>query len=144
MRVMERCRRRRERLALLWPAALALAGVTALGCASGRPEPPAAEGEEAPATEPTRIVVENANVLDVTVYAVRGGTVVRLGTVSAKTTAAFNLPPIFQQTAAELRFLVDPVGSTAAFLSDQVHVQPGDDLELDVKTVLDHSTISVF
>lgn len=79
-----------------------------------------------------------------TVFAVRGATVIRLGIVSAKTSREFELPELLQGKADEIRFLVDPIGSTEAYLSDSAYVSRGDRITLRVGTVLAQSSVSVF
>jgi hypothetical protein len=122
----------------------AVLAALALACSTTTPGTDGGGQQPALSVEPASIQVENRYKLDVNVYAVRGGNVVRLGIVTAKSQAQYALSESVLAASTSLRFLVDPVGSAAAYLSDPVLVSPGDHIELRVGTVLEQSSISVW
>jgi hypothetical protein len=115
--------------------AIVIQVLLALGCAS-------AEERRAARTGPVSVEVTNHNFLDANVYAVAGGQAVRLGTVTTNSTQTFEVPPAIPLTH-DLRFLVDPIGSSGAFLSDEIVVTGGETVELVIQPNLDLSTVSV-
>ena len=120
------------RPALLLAAALAVAAagtMTALGgCAStGR----------GPASGPfAELVIQNDNSRIVTVYAVRSGTRMRLGTVSGVSTVTFDLRRDMLESDGRLRVLVEPLGSTSRYFSDPIFVAEGEIVELVVSSLV--------
>jgi hypothetical protein len=65
-----------------------------------------------------------------TIYAIRSGQRVRLGTVTGNSTSRFTIPSNLIFGATTLRFLADPIGSSRTPVSDEISVQPGDEVEL--------------
>jgi hypothetical protein len=93
--------------------------------------------------EPVELTVNNSNYLDVDVFAVRGTSRSRIGSVTGLSTATFLVPA---QNAADgnLQLLVDPIGSSATFLTDKIAVSAGQHVELTVTPVLRMSSYSVW
>ncbi len=89
------------------------------------------------------VVVENRNWQDVTVYALRGGARVRLGTVTSMQTARFVLSTEMTGST-QLRLMADPVGSLETFTSEPVRVEPGDQVQWRLANQLVQSAIFVF
>ena len=116
---------------LLLATALAVAsgGLGALGaCASTT---------RAPASGPfAELVIQNDNSRIVTVYAVRGGTRMRLGTISGVSTATFALRRDMLESDGRLRVLVEPLGSTNRYFSDPIFVDEGETVELVVSSLV--------
>ena len=85
---------------------------------------------KAPPPPKTVVRVTNGDFLDATIYVVRRGQNVRLGTASSNTTTTFVIPAhlVFGSTA--LSFLIDPVGSSRRQATPEVVVDAGDELEL--------------
>jgi hypothetical protein len=121
--------------AISWSRIAPLGLLLALACAS-------AEERRAARPGPVSVEVTNHNLLDANVYAVAGSQTVRLGTVTTNATQAFELPRALPLTH-DLRFLVDPIGSAAAFLSDEIVVTGGEVVELVIQPNLDLSTTTV-
>ena len=78
----------------------------------------------------TSVRVENQGFSDMTIYAIRSGQRVRLGIATGNTTTTFTIPPNLIFGATPLRFLADPLGSNRAPVSDEITVQPGDQVRL--------------
>lgn len=93
--------------------------------------------------EPVVVIVNNSNYLDVDVFAVRGTSRARVGSVTGLSSATFTVPAHFAADG-NLQLLVDPIGSNATYLTDKIAVGPGQSLELTVAAVLRMSSYSVW
>ena len=116
-------------------AALAALTIDAAACArknASKPEP-----------ERTAVTVRNDNWLDVTVFAVRGGARTRLGFVTGMGRGTFPVPSDFVPDGV-LQLMVDPVGSSATYVTDRIVVSSGQRVELTVATVLRMSSFAVW
>lgn len=78
----------------------------------------------------TSVRVENQGFADMTVYAIRSGQRVRLGIATGNSTTTFTIPPNLIFGATPLRFLADPIGGRGTPVSDEITVQPGDQVRL--------------
>ncbi len=92
---------------------------------------------------PATVRVANYNWLDVNVYAVQGGTRVRLGSVTSMSNGTFQLPARFLQQSSPVRLLVDPIGSTEGHMTEGIMVQSGQQISFSVQNALQFSSISV-
>jgi hypothetical protein len=100
---------------------------------------PAASEMRSPAT----VRVANYNWMDVNVYAVQGGTRIRLGTVTTMNTSTFRLPERFLTGTTGVRLMVDPIGSTEGYVTDGILVHGGQQISFNVQNSLQFSSISV-
>jgi hypothetical protein len=78
----------------------------------------------------TTLRVENQGFSDMTIYAIRSGQRIRLGTATGNQTTTFTIPSNLIFGATPLRFLADPIGSDRTPVSDEITVQPGDQVRL--------------
>ena len=85
---------------------------------------------QAPEQATATLRVENQGFADMTIYAVRSGQRTRLGTVTGNSTSRFTIPSNLIFGATTLRCLADPIGSTRTPVSDEITVQPGDEVQL--------------
>ncbi|HET7232696.1 MAG TPA: hypothetical protein VFJ16_21980 [Longimicrobium sp.] len=92
---------------------------------------------------PATVRVSNFNWMDVNVYAVQGGTRVRLGTVTSMSNGTFQLPSRFLQQSSSVRLLVDPIGSTEGYMTDGILVHGGQQISFSVQNSLQFSSFSV-
>jgi len=97
----------------------------------------------APPPEPVEVTVNNSNYLDVDVFAVRGTSRSRIGSVTGLSSATFLLPA-HHAADGNLQLLVDPIGSNATYLTDKIAVNPGQHVELTVTAVLRMSSYAVW
>jgi hypothetical protein len=107
------------------PVALLLA-VMLLGVACRRGS---TRGDES-MTEPTMLRVDNRAFSDMTIYALRSGQRVRLGIANGNSTTRFQIPSYLIFGATPLRFLADPIGASGTPVSEEITVQPGDEVVL--------------
>ena len=117
----------------------ALAGLAIDAAACSRHHPSAA----APPPEPVVVIVTNSNYLDVDVFAVRGTSRSRVGSVTGLSSATFSLPAHYAPDG-NLQLLVDPIGSNATYLTDKIAMGPGQHIELTVAAILRMSSYSVY
>ncbi len=89
------------------------------------------------------VLVDNRNWQDVTIYALRGGLRVRLGTVTSMQTARFVLSTEMTGST-RLRLMADPVGSLGTFTSEPLRVEPGDQVQWRLANELVQSAIFIF
>jgi hypothetical protein len=81
----------------------------------------------------TRVRVENQAFLDMNVYVISdGGGRTRLGTVTGNTNHEFVIPEYIIGPANTVRFLVEPIGSNHAPISNSLSVQPGQTVTLTI------------
>ena len=106
-----------------WMMALTLATLAA-GCTHNQPDPNA---EPAPVT---RLRVQNQAFLDMTIYVFRGPQRLRLGIANGNSTTRFTIPASLIFGATPLRFQADPIGSTRQSISEEITVNPGDEVTL--------------
>jgi hypothetical protein len=118
--------RRRAVRSLAAGACLALAAVAPLALAGCRRTPRAPEAP-APATT---IRVENRSFDNVVVYALRSSQRMRLGQVNANATATLRIPSYIMNGTTPLRFLADPIGARRTPISQEIVVNPGDEVYL--------------
>ncbi len=74
---------------------------------------------------PTQITVKNHNWSDMTVYALRNGSRMRVGTVISGTQERFTLPAGFDLRSGDIRLQADPIGSSEVFVSEPMAITPG-------------------
>lgn len=91
------------------------------------------KGANAPAPQDqASVVVQNRAFIDVDVFALYGGSRARLGSVTANGSGSFRIPAAVVGAGRELRFMVDPVGSTRQGVSFNMFVRPGERVTLTV------------
>jgi hypothetical protein len=109
-------------------------------CAS---TPEESAGEGTPGVDPlipnqeaqgrrTTLRVDNQAFNDMTIYVVRGGSRQRIGQVTGATTALLTIPENMVGGGATLQFQADPVGSNRAPISEDINVNPGDEVRLTI------------
>jgi len=114
-----------SRRALVLAAALAAAALAAASCV-GR-------GKNAPVpVERTTVRVVNQGFLDRHVYVYQGMARTRLGTVTGNSTQVLTIPPSIVTMLARLRFVADGIGGRAPVWTDEISVEPGDQVVLTI------------
>jgi membrane-bound serine protease (ClpP class) len=92
----------------------------------------------------TRAEIRNYNWGDVRVYVLRSGTRMRLGTVTSMNSSDFEIADGQLGIGSQIQLLAEVIGSSERFLSQQVQVQPGLVLHLDVANVIQQSAFSYY
>jgi hypothetical protein len=102
---------------------LLLAGALAsLGCRTGH----ARSEEEGPLR--TTIEVQNEDFNDMTVYVLANGARTRLGIAPGNKTTVLTIPDYLLNGVPVMRFVADPIGGNRTPVSEEVNVNPGDQL----------------
>jgi len=96
----------------------------------------------APRTEST-VTVTNYNWFDVKVYAVRGRSKFRLGTVTSFTTAKLRLPAAVTSEASDFRLRVELIGSAQSYTTETLLFNRGDQVEWVINSQLSMSYYSI-
>jgi len=110
--------------------ALMAACAVLVGCGSGR-----SASTAGPERLPTTVLVDNQSFMDMTVYVLRGGQRVRLGTATAVARSRFTIPQGIIFGLETLRFLADPIGSNRRPVSEEITVREGDEVVLRIPPV---------
>lgn len=108
--------------AIRYIALLAVLAVAACG--------PASRQARGPESAQTTVRVENRNFLDMNVFVLRGGQRIRLGMVPGTSTRVLTIPQSLIFGSTSLRFLADPIGSRQTPISDDIVVNPGDQVTM--------------
>jgi hypothetical protein len=89
------------------------------------------------------IIVQNSNWLDMNVYAVRGGSRMRLGTVTSMGRERFRLPRYMVEGIGGLQLVADPIGSRDVYSSQPIMISPGQRIEWKLENNLALSSFAV-
>jgi hypothetical protein len=108
------------------------AAILAVGLLTGCSASQKAGTTPAPAQQQTTLKVDNQAFLDMTIYVLNGAQRVRLGIAGGKTVTSLTIPAYLIHGVAPLRFLADPIGGKRAPVSDEIAVQPGDEVSLTI------------
>ena len=113
-------RARRAPLAALVAVAAWFSAAACVGTGKNAPTP----------IERTTVRVENRGFLDRNIFVVRSGQRIRLGTVSGNSTAVLTIPPGIVATVTSLAFIADPIGAPRPPVTQEITVNPGDQVVL--------------
>ena len=124
-------RRATRRRPLLLHLALGAALLTLPACAStgGGTADAGAEAQRTP-QRPTTVLVDNRGFLDMTIYVVRGGQRIRLGTANGHSSTRFTIPSHLIFGTTTLQFLADPIGGSRTPVSNEIAVGEGEEVQL--------------
>ncbi len=101
------------------------------------PDPNSPEGDVV-------FMVENRRSDDVVVELVRDGQRQRLGLVTAQSKTAFTAPWSRVLNASRVALLLHPIGSSARYVTENLILRPGSEVELTVNQSLRQSVVSVY
>ena len=106
---------------------LAMLGLAAVaGCSASKNA-----AESAPTPEKQAVLsVDNRAFLDMTVYVLNGPQRVRLGIAGGKSVTQLTIPAYLVRVPRSLRFLADPIGGGRTPASEEIMVEPGDEVSL--------------
>jgi hypothetical protein len=81
---------------------------------------------------PTTLVVDNQGFPDMTIYIYEGSRRIRLGIVTGHSEQRFTLPKYLVRTITSLRFEADPIGGNRSSFSNEITVNPGEEVTLRI------------
>lgn len=89
------------------------------------------------------VIVENHGWEDVRVYALRHGSRMRVGMVTAMNTGRFTLKPGMVDPAGYVQLVLQPIATRQGMVMQRIPLWNGDVVHLDVQNVLAHSSFTV-
>jgi hypothetical protein len=90
--------------------------------------PPASNGPQ----PDTYVYVDNQGFTDMDIYAISGGQRIRLGTAVGVRKSKFKLPDYLVGGMQQVRFLARPIAGNRSPVSEQITIQPGEDVTLTI------------
>jgi hypothetical protein len=78
----------------------------------------------------TTLKVQNDALLDMSVYVLREGQRMRLGTATAHAATVMTIPPAVFFGPTALQFEADPIGASRKPVTEEITVSPGDEVTL--------------
>ncbi len=118
-----------------------LLAMSLTGAAACSHNPPSDDGPD-PRFDPIPIHVRNENFLDAIVYVVVSGVSRRLGMVTGNSAGDFTVPWSLGSTSG-ITLAVHPIGGRSGFTLPTVNVGVGQIVDLEIGSVLIHSTVTV-
>ena len=131
-------------IAWFFAAAAAALMVSALACSTPRQN--LAEDEPAPAQSGRQgfsLVINNRHYLDVNIFMHHDGQTTRVETVTGSSSAALMVPGWMLGKGSVIRLSAEPVGDVARYVTDNLVIQPGQIVELDVENAIGRSSYRV-
>ncbi len=107
---------------------LAGAGLALALSACAHHVPPASNGPQ----PDTYVNVDNQGFTDMDIYAISGGQRIRLGTAVGVRKSRFKLPGFLVGGMQQVRFLARPIAGNRSPVSEQITIQPGEDVTLTI------------
>ena len=80
----------------------------------------------------TILRVDNQSFNDMRIYVIQGGQRIRVGTANGKQTSTFKLPRSVISGFTTVRVQAVPIGANGNSVSEEISVQPGEELELRI------------
>jgi hypothetical protein len=106
--------------------ATALATLALIGCGGHNTGPGIVPNE------PTTVRVENQRFNDMRIYVYQSSQRIRLGTAGGLSTATFKIPKSVMAGITTLRFQAVPIGGVGSAVSEEITVNPGEELVLRI------------
>ena len=120
-------RRRLTRLASTTTLLLLCALTFAAACSGNTRKDQAAEP-----IPPTYLSVDNRAYLDMTIYVYKSSQRIRLGTATGNNTTKMLIPANLIFGITPLRFQASPIGGRRQPTSEEINVEPGDEVQLHI------------
>lgn len=80
----------------------------------------------------TTVEIINNNFYDMNIFIVRSGQRIRLGNVRGNGSRVLTIPAYIADTGGSFRFLADPIGGNRGPISQEMYVNPGDEVRLTI------------
>jgi hypothetical protein len=114
----------------------------ALSCAGPR-QKVENEPSPSPVSDGFELTLNNHHWLDINVFVLHDGEASRVTTVTASSSQSLILPLWMLGESKIVRIIAEPVGEVGSYTTDQLRVDPGQSVELNVESVLSKSNYSV-
>jgi len=127
--------------------ALCSLAVVALACTTPRqnlkPEPEPASKTGTSNRAGFALVLHNRNYLDVNVFVQHDGQASRVGTVTGSSSTAMDVPSWMVGKGGLVQLIAEPIGDNSRYVTDNLLIQPGQMVELNVESLIARSNYSV-
>jgi hypothetical protein len=100
-------------------------------------------GAPSPLADGFELTLNNHHWLDINVFVLHDGEASRVTTVTASSSQSLILPLWMLGESKIVRIIAEPVGEAGSYATDQLRVDPGQSVELNVESVLSKSNYSV-
>jgi hypothetical protein len=101
------------------------------------------EPSPSPVADGFELTLNNHHWLDINVFVQHDGEASRVTTVTASSSQTLILPLWLLGESKIVRIIAEPVGEEGSYTTDQLRVDPGQLVELNVESVLSKSNYSV-
>jgi hypothetical protein len=116
--------------------------IPVLACAGPR-QKLETEPSPSPVADGFELTLNNHHWLDINVFVQHDGEASRVTTVTASSSQSLILPLWLLGESKIVRIIAEPVGEAGSYATDQLRVDPGQSVELNVESVLSKSNYSV-
>jgi hypothetical protein len=82
--------------------------------------------------QPTTLRVDNQSFNDMRIYVIQGGQRIRVGTATGKNVSTFKLSKSVITGTTTVKVEAVPIGANGHSVSEEISVQPGEELELRI------------
>jgi hypothetical protein len=101
------------------------------------------ESGPSPLADGFELTLNNHHWLDINVFVQHDGEASRVTTVTASSSQSLILPLWLLGESKIVRIIAEPVGQAGSYTTDQLRVDPGQSVEVNVESVLSKSNYSV-
>ena len=116
--------------------------IPVLACAGPR-QKVETDPSPSPVADGFELTLNNHHWLDINVFVLHDGEASRVTTVTASSSQSLILPLWMLGESKIVRIIAEPVGEVGSYTTDQLRVDPGQSVELNVESVLSKSNYSV-
>jgi len=116
--------------------------IPVLACAGPR-QKVETDPSPSPVADGFELTLNNHHWLDINVFVLHDGEASRVTTVTASSSQSLILPLWMLGESKIVRIIAEPVGEAGSYTTDQLRVDPGQSVELNVESVLSRSNYSV-
>lgn len=120
-----------------------LAACLLLGACLGPRQTVRDDSGPSPLADGFELTLNNHHWLDINVFVQHDGEASRVTTVTASSSQSLILPLWLLGESKIVRIIAEPVGEAGSYTTDQLRVDPGQSVELNVESVLSKSNYSV-
>jgi hypothetical protein len=89
------------------------------------------------------LVLHNRNYLDVNIFVQHDGQASRVGTVTGSSSTAMDVPSWMVGKGGLVQLIAEPIGDNSRYVTDNLLIQPGQMVELNVESAIARSNYSV-
>ena len=115
----------------------------AVACSAPRPNLKPQPESQGSSGEGFSLILNNRHYLDVNVFVHHDGQASRVGTVTGSSSVALAVPLWMVGKGGLVRLIAEPIGDNSQYVTDNLLIQPGQMVELNVESSIARSNYSV-